>query len=137
MDEALRLFNSILNNKWFMETSMILFLNKKDLFLEKIKEKPLSQVFPDYQGSYYTAPTTCVFVNAFYSCVTHSASLLCAMLGQCCVGGIQRFRHKEQIETLCQGWDCIVLLMCGTHFSLFPLRLPTPPLQVATRTRTE
>jgi guanine nucleotide-binding protein G(o) subunit alpha len=50
MDEALRLFNSILNNKWFMETSMILFLNKKDLFLEKIKEKPLSQVFPDYQG---------------------------------------------------------------------------------------
>lgn len=50
MDEALRLFNSILNNKWFMETSMILFLNKKDLFLEKIKEKPLTQVFPDYQG---------------------------------------------------------------------------------------
>ena len=51
MDEALRLFNSILNNKWFMETSMILFLNKKDLFLEKIREKPLTDVFPDYQGN--------------------------------------------------------------------------------------
>ena len=29
---------------------MILFLNKKDLFLEKIKEKPLTEVFPDYKG---------------------------------------------------------------------------------------
>ena len=62
MDEALRLFNSILNNKWFMETSMILFLNKKDLFLEKIKEKPLSQVFPDYQGTYAVHTTVCIIV---------------------------------------------------------------------------
>ena len=50
MDEALRLFNSILNNKWFLDTSVILFLNKKDLFQEKIKEKPLSECFPDYRG---------------------------------------------------------------------------------------
>lgn len=57
MDEALRLFNSILNNKWFMETSMILFLNKKDLFLEKIKEKPLSEVFPDYKGQSPPSPS--------------------------------------------------------------------------------
>ena len=34
MDEALRLFNSILN-KWFLDTSVILFLNKKDLFEQK------------------------------------------------------------------------------------------------------
>ena len=50
MDEALRLFNSILNNKWFLDTSVILFLNKKDLFQEKIKEKPLSECFVDYKG---------------------------------------------------------------------------------------
>ena len=55
MDEALRLFGSILNNKWFLDTSVILFLNKKDLFEEKIKEKPLSEVFHDYRG-------TCVHV---------------------------------------------------------------------------
>jgi len=50
MDEALRLFNSILNNKWFLETSVILFLNKKDLFEQKIKEKPLPDIFPDFRG---------------------------------------------------------------------------------------
>eukprot|EP00731_Ephydatia_muelleri_P027042 Em0018g1142a len=48
MEEALRLFNSILNNKWFLETSVILFLNKKDLFEEKLRGKPLSHCFPDY-----------------------------------------------------------------------------------------
>ena len=48
--KALRLFNSILNNKWFLDTSVILFLNKKDLFQEKIKEKPLSECFVDYKG---------------------------------------------------------------------------------------
>lgn len=52
MDEALRLFNSILNNKWFLDTSVILFLNKKDLFQDKIKEKPLSECFPDYRGKF-------------------------------------------------------------------------------------
>jgi guanine nucleotide-binding protein G(o) subunit alpha len=50
MDEALRLFNSILNNRWFLDTSVILFLNKKDLFQEKVKEKPLSDCFQDYTG---------------------------------------------------------------------------------------
>ena len=36
MHESLRLFDSICNNKWFVNTSIILFLNKKDLFSEKI-----------------------------------------------------------------------------------------------------
>ena len=52
MDEALRLFNSILNNKWFLDTSVILFLNKKDLFEQKIKERPLPDVFPDFRGMF-------------------------------------------------------------------------------------
>ena len=56
MDEALRLFNSILNNKWFLDTSVILFLNKKDLFEQKIKERPLPDVFPDFRGMFVWRP---------------------------------------------------------------------------------
>ncbi|KAG8142607.1 hypothetical protein E2320_005819 [Naja naja] len=37
MHESMKLFDSICNNKWFTDTSIILFLNKKDLFEEKIK----------------------------------------------------------------------------------------------------
>ncbi|RWS27524.1 Csa-Go2-like protein, partial [Leptotrombidium deliense] len=48
MQESLKLFDSICNNKWFTDTSIILFLNKKDLFEEKIKKSPLTICFPEY-----------------------------------------------------------------------------------------
>lgn len=51
MTESLTLFNQICNSKWFTKTSMILFLNKRDLFEEKIKKVPLSVCFDDYKGS--------------------------------------------------------------------------------------
>jgi len=51
MVESMKLFDSICNNKWFVITSIVLFLNKKDLFGEKIRRSPLTMCFPDYQGS--------------------------------------------------------------------------------------
>lgn len=50
MHESLKLFDSICNNKWFTDTSIILFLNKKDLFEEKIKKSQLTVCFPEYNG---------------------------------------------------------------------------------------
>ncbi|KAI1239472.1 hypothetical protein IHE44_0012597 [Lamprotornis superbus] len=51
MHESMKLFDSICNNKWFTDTSIILFLNKKDLFEEKIKRSPLTICYPEYAGS--------------------------------------------------------------------------------------
>ncbi|KAK2725324.1 guanine nucleotide-binding protein G(i) subunit alpha-like isoform X2 [Artemia franciscana] len=51
MIESMKLFESICNNKWFVETSIILFLNKKDLFEEKINKSPLTICFPEYTGA--------------------------------------------------------------------------------------
>jgi guanine nucleotide-binding protein G(i) subunit alpha len=50
MRESMKLFESISNNKWFTDTSIMLFLNKKDLFEEKIRKSPLSICFPEYSG---------------------------------------------------------------------------------------
>ncbi|KAJ3444725.1 guanine nucleotide-binding protein g(o) subunit alpha [Anaeramoeba flamelloides] len=50
MTESLMLFSDICNSRWFMNNSLILFMNKMDLFDEKIKTKPLSDLFPDYDG---------------------------------------------------------------------------------------
>jgi len=50
MTEALNLFEEICNSRWFHETSMILFLNKRDLFGEKIVRVPLTVCFPEYDG---------------------------------------------------------------------------------------
>lgn len=51
MQESLKLFDSVCNNKWFMDTSIILFLNKRDLFAEKIRRSPLTTAFPEYKGA--------------------------------------------------------------------------------------
>ncbi len=52
MTEAVNLFGDICNNKVFQESSMILFLNKKDLFEEKIKVKHIGNqpAFADFPG---------------------------------------------------------------------------------------
>jgi hypothetical protein len=52
MQESLKLFDSICNNKWFTDTSIILFLNKKDLFEEKIRKSPLTICFAEYTGEF-------------------------------------------------------------------------------------
>lgn len=49
--EALTLFESICNSPYFVKTSMILFLNKKDLFEKKLKTAALSKSFDDYTGT--------------------------------------------------------------------------------------
>lgn len=59
MYESLKLFDSICNNKWFTNTSIILFLNKKDIFEEKIKKSPLSICFPEYTGKLITVALRC------------------------------------------------------------------------------
>lgn len=67
MQEALTLFDSICNSRWFVKTSIvrslfppflitisnapqILFLNKIDLFAEKLPRSPLGDYFPDFQS---------------------------------------------------------------------------------------
>ncbi|KAF3927435.1 hypothetical protein ABW21_db0207238 [Orbilia brochopaga] len=52
MQEALMLFESICNSQWFVRTSIILFMNKIDLFREKINSglSPVKKYFPDYVG---------------------------------------------------------------------------------------
>eukprot|EP00488_Nonionellina_sp_1-RS-2012_P004252 TRINITY_DN9519_c0_g1_i1.p1 TRINITY_DN9519_c0_g1~~TRINITY_DN9519_c0_g1_i1.p1 ORF type:complete len:199 (-),score=44.38 TRINITY_DN9519_c0_g1_i1:331-927(-) len=50
MQEALNLFDEITNSRWFKRTSLILFLNKADLFKIKIEKKDLRVCFPEYTG---------------------------------------------------------------------------------------
>lgn len=50
MQESLVLFDSICNSRWFVRTSIILFLNKIDLFKEKLPKSPIEPYFPDYTG---------------------------------------------------------------------------------------
>lgn len=50
LHEALNVFEEVCNSRFFEETAMILFLNKKDLFAEKIKRVNITAAFPEYDG---------------------------------------------------------------------------------------
>lgn len=50
MHESLKVFEETINESWFKNTSVIVFLNKDDLFRNKIKEVDLNVCFPDYTG---------------------------------------------------------------------------------------
>ena len=50
MLDSLELLEEISHNAFLENTEFILFLNKHDLFVEKLKTSNLSACFPDYDG---------------------------------------------------------------------------------------
>lgn len=50
MHESLLLFKNICNSHWFQNTPIIIFLNKRDIFQEKIQHVDLKVCFPEYDG---------------------------------------------------------------------------------------
>jgi len=48
--ESVEVFENVCNNKFFANTTMILFLNKIDLFEDKLKRVPLDKWLADYKG---------------------------------------------------------------------------------------
>ncbi|KAI8577463.1 hypothetical protein K450DRAFT_251784 [Umbelopsis ramanniana AG] len=50
MLESLVLFESVINSRWFLRSSIIFFLNKVDVFKVKILRVPLEKYFSDYAG---------------------------------------------------------------------------------------
>ncbi|KAJ6571339.1 guanine nucleotide binding protein, alpha subunit [Mycena capillaripes] len=50
MRESLQLFESVITSPWFQRTTIILFLNKIDVFRKKLGKVPLERYFPEYTG---------------------------------------------------------------------------------------
>jgi len=50
MIESLELFEEICKNPSFKNTPLFLYLNKKDLFEEKLRQKSIVECFPDFKG---------------------------------------------------------------------------------------
>jgi len=66
VNEALDLFDKTCNSKWFKHTAMILFLNKRDLFLEKIQKVSLKEYFPIYNGPENDYDAGCEFFRELF-----------------------------------------------------------------------
>ncbi|CAI4221623.1 unnamed protein product [Auanema sp. JU1783] len=57
MLDSIDLFDQICNNEWFCNTAMILFLNKIDLFAEKIQLFPITVALKNYKGKQEYRPS--------------------------------------------------------------------------------
>lgn len=79
MQEALTLFDSICNSRWFVKTSIILFLNKIDIFRDKVERVPIEDYFDDYEGGpsyeagceYFKERFECLNTNETKQVYTH------------------------------------------------------------------
>eukprot|EP00484_Ammonia_sp_Unknown_P026627 CAMPEP_0197033574 /NCGR_PEP_ID=MMETSP1384-20130603/11951_1 /TAXON_ID=29189 /ORGANISM="Ammonia sp." /LENGTH=992 /DNA_ID=CAMNT_0042463403 /DNA_START=120 /DNA_END=3098 /DNA_ORIENTATION=- len=69
MTDQLQLFDDICNNASLKETSMILFLNKKDLFAEKIRRVPLQRCpsLKDYDGPLKSFDKTTKYIRKAFT----------------------------------------------------------------------
>ncbi|CAG5124518.1 unnamed protein product, partial [Candidula unifasciata] len=74
--DAIRVFHTVASYDGFSRAPIILFLNKKDLFQQKLKKVPITVAFPEYNGENEFAEV-CQFVERkFESCVARAADRL-------------------------------------------------------------
>ncbi|XP_073526907.1 guanine nucleotide-binding protein subunit alpha-14 [Phyllobates terribilis] len=66
MEESKALFKTIITYPWFQNSSVILFLNKKDLLEEKILFSHLIDYFPEFTGSKQDAKSAREFILKLY-----------------------------------------------------------------------
>ncbi|GAA5971123.1 hypothetical protein JCM11641_004152 [Rhodosporidiobolus odoratus] len=74
--EATTLWGSIASSKWFINTSIVLFLNKTDLFQHKLHLYRLSDYLPEYEGDNNYAETTSFLARRFSELYTNRSKPL-------------------------------------------------------------
>ncbi|CCD68153.1 Guanine nucleotide-binding protein alpha-10 subunit [Caenorhabditis elegans] len=65
MHESIRLFWTVFNGKFFKKAAVILFLNKIDLFEEKVKHVKIKDYFPKFEGANTVSEGTKFFRRQF------------------------------------------------------------------------
>ncbi|KAJ7074547.1 heterotrimeric G protein alpha subunit 4 [Mycena amicta] len=73
MQDAMTIWDSICHSQWFKQTSIILFLNKDDLFQKKIKSSHIKTFFPDFDGEPGNAIVGREYFKKRFSRLAHKA----------------------------------------------------------------
>jgi guanine nucleotide-binding protein subunit alpha len=71
IQEALTLFDSIVNSRWFINTPIALLFTKYDKLSAKLKANPLKNYCPDFEGGYDLEKATTYITNRFVSLSRH------------------------------------------------------------------
>ncbi|XP_029541920.1 guanine nucleotide-binding protein subunit alpha-11-like isoform X1 [Oncorhynchus nerka] len=87
MEESLALFYTTIHSPWFLNTSIILFLNKTDILADKIQASDLQKYFPGFTGKRRDAQDAMKYIQKMYKQQTRS-------------------RDKEKSKTLYPHFTC-------------------------------
>ena len=101
MQESLVLFESVINSRWFLSTSIILFLNKTDVFQLKLPRSPLGKHFPEFTGGNDVQKATKFILYKFVS--MNRARL--ALYPQCVIYAWYNVEILTAIHSLTQATD--------------------------------
>eukprot|EP00835_Amoeboradix_gromovi_P002529 NODE_145_length_17646_cov_0.204536.p12 type:complete len:140 gc:universal NODE_145_length_17646_cov_0.204536:5335-4916(-) len=71
MEESISLFDSVVNSRWFSRASMVVLLNKIDIFKEKLTIIPLKKFHPDFEGG-EDPSLACKYVMSKFSVVNRA-----------------------------------------------------------------
>lgn len=66
MEESLALFYTTIHSPWFLNTSIILFLNKTDILADKIQTSDLQKYFPGFTGNKCDAEDAKTYICKMY-----------------------------------------------------------------------
>ncbi|XP_068599282.1 guanine nucleotide-binding protein subunit alpha-14-like [Brachionichthys hirsutus] len=66
MQESLALFYTTIHSPWFLNTSIILFLNKTDILADKIRNSDLQRYFPSFTGKKQDAQDAMNYILKLY-----------------------------------------------------------------------
>lgn len=76
IDEASTLWDSVSNSRWFAQSSLVLFMNKTDLFKAKLAVSPLAHYMPQYQGDGEWPSASAYMLNHFSSLLKNPSKRL-------------------------------------------------------------
>ena len=103
LKESLNLFQAICNNRFFLETDIILFLNKLDLFRDKIQnsDRHLRLHFPQYTGPDRDVDSAAHFIrNEFIECNLNKSKIMYAHFTTATDTSNIKFVFQDVLETI-------------------------------------
>ncbi len=118
MEESKALFRTIITYPWFQNSSVILFLNKKDLLEEKISYSHLVDYFPEFDGMLFSFFTVIFMYTGLMQTVPMYACILLATDIISVSATIERDSSKSvvwNLEINKMSWKCLLSI----HFIIY------------------
>lgn len=111
LHEALDVYQSIVNNPAFVTTSMVLFLNKIDLFEDKLKVVNFKESFPKFEGDHLDVKDTAEHIQElfFERCEVDGKDLFAHLTCATDTGNVQRVFEVCKLRILQDNLACVGL----------------------------